>query len=553
MVVSGRIQLLLAAVSITVLAGCARLGESDIREALAERMEAEEGRHADALQAFYADRDYAPLWTGPSSPNAEAERLVERLCNATDEGLHPDFLDLEALESALREAYSDPPESDSLRARAIAVAEIRLSEAFLDFADVLANGQVDPADLSGAWYLKKEAADIVPSLYAVGREGVDAALDGLVRTDQKYAALREEYFRHLEVVREGGWPELGSALSDGDRGEDVRRLRERLRMSGDLAAADTSDVFDEGLAEAVRRFQYRHGIKATGDVGETTLEKLNVPAAERLRQIQANMERRRWLPERFGNDYVYVNIPEFHLYAYENGRQVLDMPVVVGREADQTPVFADTMTYVAFSPYWNVPTRIAAQDIVPPALRNPDYIEHRNYEIVDRFAPGATVFPNTYETVDRVEAGELHVRQRPGPWNALGRAKFMFPNEHNIYLHDTPEGHLFDQAERGFSWGCVRVERPADLAEFVLKENDGWNRSRIEEAMQYNSERNVTLDRPLPVFLVYLTSWVDDDGVLHFRNDPYGLDEVLREALPPPDADHPEICGRLLALMSEIR
>jgi murein L,D-transpeptidase YcbB/YkuD len=320
-------------------------------------------------------------------------------------------------------------------------------------------------------------------------------------------------------------------------------LRERLRTEGLVpgrngsANADTTGVgvYDSELAGTIARFQVRHGIVVDSALGEETIASLNVPAEDRLTQIAANLERLRWLPRTLGTRYILVNVPAFRLQAFDNGTEVLTMKVIVGAEYDgrSTPVFADSMESVVFRPYWNVPEGIAENEIWPKADEDPTFLERNRYEVVDG------------------DEGP-RVRQEPGPGNALGLVKFMFPNSFSIYLHDTPQGDLFEEDVRAFSHGCIRVEKPAELAQYVL----GWPADSVQQLMEDDrNDRHVRVDPKIPVFIVYLTSYVRD-GELYFGNDLYSRDGALMEAVRAaamPDAETLEQVERLRQVASRWR
>jgi murein L,D-transpeptidase YcbB/YkuD len=283
----------------------------------------------------------------------------------------------------------------------------------------------------------------------------------------------------------------------------------------------------------VKHFQKRHGLDIDGIVGSKTLGALNVTAAERLRQIEVNMERWRWLPRDLGDRYIRVNIAGFELDVFEAGRQVMNMRAITGRDYRRTPVFSDMMTYLVINPYWNVPWNIAVKDKLPLIRENPDYLAQQKMILMSGW--GADVVEIDPSTIDWSEVTPKdfvwRLRQDPGPLNALGRIKFMFPNKFNVYLHDTPSRELFEQAVRTFSSGCIRIEHPVDLAEYLLRGYPEWTRPAILAAIDKGDERTVRLLEPIPVYVLYCTAWVDETGEISFRNDVYGRDGVVADAL----------------------
>jgi murein L,D-transpeptidase YcbB/YkuD len=255
-----------------------------------------------------------------------------------------------------------------------------------------------------------------------------------------------------------------------------------------------------------------------------------VPVQRRIRQIQLNLERWRWLPSSLGDRYVYVNVPEFRMELVEGGRKAIDMAVVVGKQQSQTPVFSDRMEYVELNPEWNVPPSIAREEILPKLASDPGYLARNDMEFVG-------------------SDGNTRIRQRPGPDNPLGQIKFMFPNEFDVYLHDTPADHLFSRAERGFSHGCIRLERPVQLAEYLFKDDPNWSGARIREAIVSGEQKSIKLPQKIPVHILYFTAWVEDDGTIHFRQDLYGHDTRLDAAL----AQEPVVPLDLPALRGDVR
>jgi murein L,D-transpeptidase YcbB/YkuD len=272
-------------------------------------------------------------------------------------------------------------------------------------------------------------------------------------------------------------------------------------------------VFDAALAAAVSRFQRRHGLEVTGKVDEETLAELNVPVEDRIRQLQVNMERWRWMPASLGDRYIMVNVPEFRLDVIEGGKTAMTMRVIVGKDQSRTPAFSDKMSYIEVNPYWNIPESIANEEILPKLDSDPGYLAREGIERVDPSQVGSGL------------------RQPPGPTNPLGQLKFMFPNDFNIYLHDTPAGHLFAKEERLFSHGCIRIEKPFELAVYLLRDDPKWSPEALQAAIDSGENKSISLSRPLPVHILYWTAWVDGDGTVELRRDVYGHDVRLEEAL----------------------
>jgi murein L,D-transpeptidase YcbB/YkuD len=320
-------------------------------------------------------------------------------------------------------------------------------------------------------------------------------------------------FRELESRGEWTAIEPDTTLREGMKAEAVSQLRQRLVNGVDTeeaalarVGAATPTLFDRDLVRAVQRFQDRHALEPDGVIGASTARELNHSAAEWIGELQLNLDRWRWLPRDLGDRYVLVNIAGFELEVVDNGQVIEAMDVVVGAEATATPIFADSIRHVVVNPYWNVPDGIMERTIEPAIARNPNYLRDNDMEVVDG-----------------------QVRQRPGPKNALGKYKFIFPNEFDVYLHDTPDGHLFEETDRAFSSGCVRIERPRDFARMLLELQSSENPDTLDALVEAGEEKWIALERPLPIFLLYFTAWVREDGTTRFHHDVYGHDEAIEE------------------------
>ncbi|HSR41422.1 MAG TPA: L,D-transpeptidase family protein, partial [Longimicrobiales bacterium] len=342
----------------------------------------------------------------------------------------------------------------------------------------------------------------------------------------QYQLLKASIRRNRELAYEP-WPFLElpgglRKLEAGDTTELLGAIRHRLYLLGDIEENGERTVFDSTLVLGVQRFQMRHGLRADGVIGPAFLRAFNVPLAERLRTMLVNMERLRWVPEEQPPDLLVVNIPEFRLHVYEQGQEVMSMEVVVGKTATRTVIFSDTLAAIVFSPTWTVPASITRNEILPEMESDPDYLRKNDMEIIG----GSASLPV--------------IRQRPGAGNALGRVKFLFPNSYSIYMHDTPSQGAFALEDRAFSHGCIRLSRPQELAEYLLRNDRHWTPERIRRAMYGGRETTVTTMTKRPVRIGYFTAWVDGEGLLNFRDDVYGHDERLaRELFLLPDSAEP--------------
>jgi L,D-transpeptidase YcbB len=331
--------------------------------------------------------------------------------------------------------------------------------------------------------------------------------------NDSYGALKKQLLAYYEISKKGGWPVISGDKKQWKKGEDesaVIFLKKRLQLTDNLPVTDTSSVFTDTLEIAVKSFQQRHGYTPDGIVTAELVKDMNVPVETRIRQILINMDRMRWMPQHVEDGtLITVNIPEFVLHVTKGKDKVFDMNVVVGKEGHTTMMFNGDLNQVVFSPYWNVPSSIVKKEILPAMKRNPGYIAAKNMEITGN------------------EGGLPVVRQKPGPWNALGKVKFLFPNSYNIYFHDTPEKTLFAKDKRAYSHGCIRLSDPAKMANWLLENNSGWTPEKINKAMNSGKEQFVKLEKPIPVIITYYTAWVDENGGLNFRDDIYDHDATL--------------------------
>lgn len=486
-----------------------------------------------SLQRLYAQNNYAPLWLSSDGPSQSAEMLVDWIATEpVRHGLRPGDYHVAVLDAV----------DDIDRAGALVDFELAISDAYLVLASHLLAGRVNPETLDTEWRANRRHRDLVPViLEAAASPDPGASLIDLLPDDPGYGDLVAALDRLRSLQSADGWHPVadGPTLRTGDRGQRVAQVAGRLLASGDYNGSET-ELFDASLEQAVARFQSRHGLDADGVVGRATLAALNVSVQERIEQIIVNLERWRWLPEDLGDSYVLVNIAGFSLDVIENKRNVTSMRVVVGLPYRRTPVFSGQITYLVFNPYWEVPTSIAVKDKLPLIKDDPEYLERNGYALLNGWgAEERRVDPQSIDWQNVTPANfRYRLRQSPGPLNALGRVKFMFPNEFSVYLHDTPGRELFGRESRTFSSGCIRVERPLELARWLLRDTRAWGQQEIDNAIASGRERVVMLPVKVPVHLLYWTAWVDQAGTLHFRDDIYGRDARVLASLksaPPED------------------
>jgi L,D-transpeptidase YcbB len=479
----------------------------------------------EALQAYYQEFGGNLLWLG--TPRASA--LVARLQAADADGLDPkDYPSKQLAELNSLSAKTDK--------RGLAIVELYFSAAFLEYASDLKVGRFLPNKVDPNFFIKGRSIDQLAALKSVAQAAdLEHALARWQPSHPIYAALRAALAHYRALAAQGGWGQvpLGPTLHPGESDPRVSAIRARLALTDAAvarAAPGDPPVYDDALVDAVKRFQARQGLAVDGVIGGSTVVAMNVPVGDRIKSIIATLERVRWMPEDLGRQFVIVNIAAFELRRFDAGALKEQMAVVVGKPYHRTPVFSDRIRYVEINPYWNVPPGIAIKEELPKLRSNPGAVASQGFEAVQ----GDRVL--ALQSIDWSQYGPGHfpfqLRQRPGTNNALGRVKLMFPNPHNVYLHDTPARSLFSRAERAFSHGCIRLARPLELAVQVLQAGgvDGWDSNRINAVVASAKTTVVNLRDPLPVHITYLTAWVDG-AVTNFRGDIYGHDAKLLAAL----------------------
>jgi murein L,D-transpeptidase YcbB/YkuD len=494
---------------------------------------------SDVLPDFYRARGFRPAWIDDGLVLADATSFLDALRLVSGDGLDPENYHLATLEFLLSEVKAAKGKKlQKVRSEVLTDLEMLLTDSFLLCGSHLVHGQVNPETIQSEWFIKSRIEDLAAVLAkGLADKDIPGALDSLRPKHAVYQGLRKAFQEYGAATAVGGWPGFtpGPKLVKGDQDARVEALRKTLAATGDLDPLENGGgaLFDEGLEAAVKAFQRRHGLEPDGAVGAETATALNVPAAERLTQIRANLERWRWITPDLGERYILVNIADFRVGVVEGGREVLSMPAIVGRAYRQTPEFSGRMSYLEINPTWTVPPKLAREDILPKLQKDWRYLQEKGIRVFRDWAEGAPEIDPAAVDWSRVKADTLSYkfRQDPGPHNSLGRIKFMFPNKFDVYLHDTPERGLFSRAVRDFSSGCIRVERPIDLAEYVLRGDAAWTREKILAAIDSRETQVVNLRNPLSVHLLYWTAWLADDGRVQFREDIYLRDAALYRAL----------------------
>jgi len=484
------------------------------------------------LTEIYHGNKLQPFWIEDGKPGPRAADILAVLKDSESHGLNPSgyFVD------KIHQYWNSKDTTGLVR------LDILLTLGMMRYVADQREGRMEPRALdpklfAGArdvevdWNILRETAFKAPDMKAF--------LAQQAPTFPQYRELQKILIEYRAIAAKDGWPSIpaGKVLKPGMEDQRILTVRNRLASTGDQAIENMdSAVYDTALVEAVKRFQKRHNLNQDGIIGNQTIAAMNVPVSSRINQIIVNMERYRWLKRLRDDSLVVVNIAGFEAAAGQPGKFDVRMPVIVGKAYHKTPVFSDTIKYVDFNPFWNVPNSIARNEMLPKLKKNPDYLGTKNMRIFQGWDPDSPELDPTtidWSNVSKKDMNRYRIRQDPGPDNALGTLKIIFPNKYNVYLHDTPSHGLFKQERRAFSHGCIRMGRPAEMAAWVLGgEEKGWNVARVNEIVTSRKRQVVSLDKPMPVYILYRTVFVDpDDNTLYFYEDIYGRDQLLAKAL----------------------
>jgi len=460
-------------------------------------------RHENDIRTFYRNRDFSYAWFQDGRLIEQAGSLTNRILNLKDDGVFKQLSYGGTLDSLIHEEYLGPAPNLKL--------ELMLTAEYFVFSSLVWQGMEPVVSKSNNWFLPRKK--IAYNVY----------LDSLLQSPKYNLPAKEPVYRQYELLKtylrkyrelddKSNWMQINGdakGIRSSDSALVISQIKKRLEQLEDYSGKLLDTLFDKELSLALFRFQQRHGLKPSGKIDRQTLEELNVPVKIRIRQILVNMERSRWLPVTSKGDYIAVNIPEFKMHVYNSDSLLWSCNAVVGQTVHPTTLFYGEINQVVFSPYWNIPEGIVIKEILPGMKRDPEYLPKHSMEITGQ------------------RNGLPVVRQRPGLSNSLGLVKFLFPNSYSIYLHDTPIKSLFNETDRAFSHGCIRIEKPAKLAAFLLKDDRKWSMRSISSAMQSGKERYIPIVKKVPVFIAYLTAFIDRDNRLNFRKDIYDLDSRL--------------------------
>jgi murein L,D-transpeptidase YcbB/YkuD len=459
---------------------------------------------------FYKQRNYEYAWFDTSGIAEQASNFMNLLSTTIIE-----LNDSSLYNKKLAELYSSYI-SDSTKHETVSSleTELYLTAQFFKYTSKVYKGEdVNAGELG--WFIPQKKFNVAELLDSViVKKGKPE--NEYFPLNSQYKLLAAELVKYNNLQKINSWDSIAKPEKKykfHDSSAAIMQIKKRLYLLGDMSEEDSSMRFDSSMLLGVKAFQHRLGLTEDGVIGGKVMDELNYPVSERIKQILINLERVRWMPPETDSNYIMVNIPEYKLYVYDSGHLQFDMNVIVGTAANSTVIFTGKLKYIVFSPYWNVPQSIVEKEILPAMKKNSNYLEKHNMEITG------------YDNKEPV------IRQKPGKDNSLGNVKFLFPNSYNIYLHDTPNHDLFTQSNRSFSHGCIRIQDPAKMASYLLRDNAEWTPQKVDSCMHLDKEKWVTISNPVRVFISYFTAWVDKDGKLNFRKDIYGHDAKMSEKL----------------------
>ena len=479
---------------------------------------------AKLLPEFYGQRSFEPAWSNEKN----SREFISQLIKANEVGLSPFDYHYKLITDFSKNVRS-PEEHAEL--------DMLITDAYLLYASHLLNGKVNPETIDSEWKAVRREGNPVSILQkAISNKNVSKSLDDLEQTNTSYRGLKEALKEYQNVLDNGSWivlpdgPTLKPGITDSIR---VPLLIKRLIISGDLNFEPEDRIsFTEAIAQSLRKYQKRNGLEIDGNLGKLTTESLNISVENRIDQIKVNLERYRWIFHDLGEQYVFVNIAGFQMQVVENEQVVLQEKVIVGKPFRKTPVFSSKMTYLVLNPYWTVPPTILYNDIIPEVKKNVGYLSLKNIRVIQGYGSETKeIDPSTIDW-NKYSQGKFPytLRQDPGVINALGVVKFIFPNNYSVYIHDTPSKELFNRPERTFSSGCIRLNNPMSLVNYLLSDETGLNQEKINNMLSLGKEKTIMLKKPINVHIQYLTCWFDGES-LQFRNDVYSRDKPVLQAL----------------------
>ncbi len=483
---------------------------------------------------FYTNRNYELAWTDKKN----IKDLLESIESAYDEGLDPEDYHYQAIQNLLAKK-----KSSSLSNEEKADLDLLMTDAIILYASHLLEGKLEQSKLRAKWDVEKNARpENVDSLLTVTlhNKQVKPALQTMKPAHYMYALMKVHLKDLRRQAEEGGWPQVrsGETLKKDMDDPRILEIREFLTATGDLKTmgTDQESVFDQELENAVKKFQTRHGLTADGAIGKGTIEQMQVPIEKRIEQIKLNLERLRWIFHHPDEDFLIVNIAGFHVRRFTNRQEVFNSRVIVGKYHHESPVFKGEMEYIVMNPTWTLPYSIATNETLPKLKKDPGYLSAKHMEVMDR--SGNILNPSTIDWSQYSRGNfPFTIRQKAGPWNALGEVKFIFPNKYSVYLHDTPSRSLFERQDRAFSHGCIRTEDKWGLLMSLMDDPEVWNMEKINEILKSGETTKIDLPKPINIYLVYLTAVADKENNLYFFKDVYKRDEAVASELEKPIYD----------------
>ena len=483
------------------------------------------------LPRFYANREFEPAW----SNHKNKKDLIESIESAYDEGLNPEDYHLEQIKR-----YMEKSKKSALSQTEKVDMDLFMTDALILYASHLLEGKLEQSDLRKKWDVERNAGPSNPdSLLTVTlhNKNIKGALEGFKPNHYMYNLMKFHLKKLRAEAENGGWPEVseGETLKPGDSDQRIIEIRQFLIAVGDLneQTVDENEMFDEELEEAVKKFQTRHKLTSDGVIGKGTIEQMKVPIEDRIDMIILNLERTRWIFQQPDEDFLLVNIAGFHVKRISDKQEVFDSRVIVGKYHKETPVFKGVMKYIVMNPTWTLPYSISTHETLPRLKKDPGYLAAKHMEVMDR--NGKILNPATIDW-NEYSAGNFPfiIRQKAGPWNALGEVKFIFPNKYSVYLHDTPSRGLFNRQDRAFSHGCIRTENKWGLLMSLMDDPDVWNMDKINEILKSGKTTTINLPKPINIYLIYLTAAVDQENNLMFMKDIYKRDKAVLNAINKP-------------------
>lgn len=480
---------------------------------------------------FYTNRNYDLAWTDQKN----IQDLLESIKSSYDEGLDPEDYHYQKIQDLLKKQKSSSLSNDDR-----ADLDMLLTDALILYASHLLEGKLEQSELRGEWDVEKNTRpENVDSLLTVTlhNKQVKPALQRMKPAHYMYTLMKLHLKKLRDEAEEGGWPEVsgGETLKRDMDDPRILEIREYLTATGDLkaTATDQESVFDEELEVAVKKFQTRHGLTADGAIGKGTIEQIQVPIEKRIEQLKLNLERLRWIFHHPDEDFLIVNIAGFHVRRITNREEVFNSRVIVGKYHHESPVFKGVMEYIVVNPTWTLPYSIATNETLPKLKKDPGYLAAKHMEVMDR---GGKILDPSVIDWSQYSRGNFPfiIRQKAGPWNALGEVKFMFPNKYSVYLHDTPARSLFDRQDRAFSHGCIRTEDKWGLLMSLMDDPETWNMDKVNEILKSGETTTIKLPKPVNIYLVYLTAVADRENNLYFFKDVYKRDDAVARELEKP-------------------